>query len=539
MSTNTGIYDTFAKELLYTKLDENIRLDQAILEAHLMRLGNGAILLRDHGTAIWQGKTEKLDPNDYDRKVRVEDDRIFVPAPFVNRYFGENLKGDADLTALCTERNIPLFYDTDTGLIAVTPPSVTPVKKETDARFIQRMLRVLQEPYLPEPQYNNSEQTRKVIAVSHFPEDGRHWKEKVYDNLYSPTLLVTKNANGDKRIYVAHELNKASGHGEAASVTVLLCSDDGGETFREIDRVDDLRWAHLFEAGGSIHLLGSRVTTKLLAVARLEENGRFKIAEFEDLTGECCPNAGLTFKGRIYIPNNPQILSADENTDLLDTANWTVSNSAEEVLTREWYFKVSGNPKGKYYRPLEPNIIATPEGEIYTLWRLEMQPYNGRAAILRLSADGATLSHVKEVNSLVKLPTTVSKFCVRYDVATKLYLTLPSHPTLPTPMGPDWPPFAGQRNILSIAASPDLIHWKTLDILLTEHAVINPAYSAICHGHQYAVWDFDGDDILYIVREATDYTRYYHDGKYVSLYRLKNYKQFIAERYTAADFYGG
>ncbi len=239
--------------------------------------------------------------------------------------------------------------------------------KEKDTRFIQRMLRVLQEPYLPELRYNHSEQTRKVIAVSHFPEDGRHWKEKVYDNLYSPTLLITKSANGGKRIYVAHELNKASGHGEASSVTVLLCSDDGGETFREIDRVDDMRWAHLFEAGGSIYLLGSRVTTGLLAVARLEEDGRFKVAEFQDLVGECCPNAGLTLNGRIYIPNNPQILSADENADLLNTANWTVSNSAEDVLTREWYFAATGNPKGKYYRALEPNIIATPEGELYTL----------------------------------------------------------------------------------------------------------------------------------------------------------------------------
>ncbi len=168
-----------------------------------------------------------------------------------------------------------------------------------------------------------------------------------------------------------------------------------------------------------------------------------------------------------------------------------------------------------------------------------MQPYNGRAAILRLSADGTALSPVDEVNSLVKLPTAVSKFCVRYDAATKLYLTLPSYSALPTPMGPDWPPFAGQRNVLSIAASPDLIHWKTLDILLTDREVINPAYSAMCHGHQYAMWDFDGEDIVYIVRKATGYTRYYHDGKYVSLYRLENYKQFIAKRYAATDFYGG
>lgn len=52
MSKYTHVYDTFAKELLYTKLDEEIRLDQAALEAHLTRLGNGAILLREHSTAI-------------------------------------------------------------------------------------------------------------------------------------------------------------------------------------------------------------------------------------------------------------------------------------------------------------------------------------------------------------------------------------------------------------------------------------------------------------------------------------------------------
>ncbi len=109
MNKTTGVYDTFAKELLYTKLDEDIHLDQALLDAHLMRLGNGAILLRNHSTAIWQGKTEKLDSKEHDRKVRVEDDRIFVPAPFVNRFFGETYSGDVDITALCREKTCRCF----------------------------------------------------------------------------------------------------------------------------------------------------------------------------------------------------------------------------------------------------------------------------------------------------------------------------------------------------------------------------------------------------------------------------------------------
>ena len=530
------IYDTFSKELLYTCLDENIRLDQAALEAHLIRLGDGAVLLEGYNSAIWQGNREPLDPADYSRTVRVDGEHVFVPAPFVTRLFNEPYENEVDLAALCAEKKIPLLTDTQTGIIIIAPPPVFPFDTKRDAAFIKRMLRVLTEPYLPLPQYNRSEQTRKVLATSLFPNEPMYWKDKVYDNLYSPTLLVTKNEDGEKRILVAHEYNKAAGHSEAGSYTVLLSSDDNGESFTELDRVDDLRWAHLFEANGKIHLLGSRVSNGFLAVARLDD-GHFKVSQFDGLVGECCPNAGIVHKGRISVTNNPQILSADVNADLLDTANWTVSNSSADVFTREWYFKATGNSKAKYYRALEPNVVATPDGEIYTLWRLEMQPYVGRIGMLRLSEDGTTLSPVPAINSIVKMPTAVSKFCVRYDPVLKLYISLPSHPTLPTPLGPDWPPFAGQRNVLSIVASPDLIHWKTLDILLTDREVINPAYSAMCHGHQYVVWDFDGEDIIYVVREATGYTRYYHDGKHVSLYRLENYRQFIKERYEAAPFY--
>jgi hypothetical protein len=94
---------------------------------------------------------------------------------------------------------------------------------------------------------------------------------------------------------------------------------------------------------------------------------------------------------------------------------------------------------------------------------------------------------------------------------------------------------AGHRNVLCLAASEDLIHWKMLDILLVDREIMNPVCSAKCHAFQYVEWVFDGADILYVVREATGYTNCFHDVRFVTFYRLKNYADLVETRFKLAD----
>lgn len=538
------VYGTFTEELLRSpaaRTDEDVRMDQALLGVHLDRLGYGTVLQIGVNNAILNRHVVKLDPADYTKVPFARDGHLWIPAAFAARYFGTAAEenGYTDLTALCAAENIPLTYDLATGFIAVTPASVCPFNLHADTACIARLLRVFHEPLLPEPIYNDAEQTRQVIASSAFPAGDTDWGEKAYYNLYSPTLLITRE-NGKKVLYISHEYSHTKKTTELSADTVLLRSTDGGAHFSEVGRVENMRWAHLFTAGGHVHLIGNRIVGgQAIRISRLETDDTFSTVTFENPAITVYPNNHLCVGGRVYMPTCPQLLSAPENADLLKESSWTFSDSVAELLPVSWYTRASGHPQPKYYGILEPTLTVTPAGELFILYRIEMQPYNGLAAIVRLSADGRTITPYAPTDSLVKLPTAVSKFCVRYDAATQLYLAMPSHPSLPTPRGRDWPPLAGQRNILSLVASPDLIHWKTLDILLTEREVINPVYSALSHAYQYVVWDFDGEDLLFVVRETTGYAQYYHDGKYVALYRLHDYKKLVKERFAAAPFFEG
>ena len=67
---------------------------------------------------------------------------------------------------------------------------------------------------------------------------------------------------------------------------------------------------------------------------------------------------------------------------------------------------------------------------------------------------------------------------------------------------------------------------------------MNVANSARTHGFQYAHWDFDGDDILYVVREASgEHTNVYHDGTYLTLYKINDYARLVKENFDKLDFY--
>ena len=87
-----------------------------------------------------------------------------------------------------------------------------------------------------------------------------------------------------------------------------------------------------------------------------------------------------------------------------------------------------------------------------------------------------------------------------------------------------------QRNVLCMAVSDDLFTWEVVDILLVDRAMMNNMLSVYAHAFQYVDFDFCGDDIYFIVREATGDTCMYHDGTYVTMYTVSNYVDFINSR---------
>ncbi|MFV0338642.1 MAG: hypothetical protein ACK5LK_10430 [Chthoniobacterales bacterium] len=109
----------------------------------------------------------------------------------------------------------------------------------------------------------------------------------------------------------------------------------------------------------------------------------------------------LIYKGRIYraFENcaplvwgagfQAAVLSADLESDLLNSQSWTLSNQLP--------FDPAWPPKswGKCDNPgwLEGNCVATPEGEIVNILRVNAEPAPDKAAIVRVATGAAKNFH--------------------------------------------------------------------------------------------------------------------------------------------------
>lgn len=77
------------------------------------------------------------------------------------------------------------------------------------------------------------------------------------------------------------------------------------------------------------------------------------------------------------------------------------------------------------------------------------------------------------------------------------------------------------RNNLALICSSDLRHWEIKDTLIISD---NPFF----HGFQYADWQFDGKDIVAVLRTAFDEERglpkRQHDANFLTFMRLCNFR---------------
>jgi len=98
----------------------------------------------------------------------------------------------------------------------------------------------------------------------------------------------------------------------------------------------------------------------------------------------------------------------------------------------------------------------------------------------------------------------MSKFTIRCDPRTGLYWTLANdmcdgdHPI--------------RRNRLSLFSSSDLRTWRRNKVLMDDDIEETPEASVRNTGFQYADWQFDGEDLICMVRVAYDGAHNFHDA---------------------------
>jgi len=125
-------------------------------------------------------------------------------------------------------------------------------------------------------------------------------------------------------------------------------------------------------------------------------------------------------------------------------------------------------------------------------------------------------------NGFIDFPGGLSKFTIRYDRTLDKYLTLSN--------AGDDPEYPCRRNILSLCASDDLRHWTVVRVLLRDESGLEWENSKRLTGFQYVDWQFDNDDIIYLVRMAWRGAHNFHDANRITYHVLRNYRELFTAK---------
>ena len=329
-------------------------------------------------------------------------------------------------------------------------------------------------------------------------------------------------------------------HENEEHLSSVYRSSDEGRTWTNVTHVAGQYWSTLFKHRNAIYLLGASQQYGSIVIRRSEDNGNTWTHPMDAKSGllfkggsgqeppnyHCAPVPVLVKDGRIYRAfedcDPPAwgsgfqslVVSAPEEADLLDASKWTMSNKLpyDPAWTPESW--------GTLDRPgwLEGNVIETPEGAIWNILRLNSTPLVDKAAVVVVEQGGRRLSFGPDTG-FIDFPGGMTKFTIRRDPMTGFYLTLSNNNTDPR--------FPSQRNLLALNRSQDLIHWEHVVTLLEDDLDLSHADSIRLTGFQYVDWQFDGDDIIYLVRTAYLGAHNFHDANRITFHKLEAFRQLL------------
>lgn len=527
-----GLYPTMY-DMYYKKTVSGLsKTDQDLIEGLVERLGKGFVLSNGSSSVLHDGMICKLDVSDYSRVAKLSEGSATVPAAFANTYLKASYGADSevDLKTAAQNAGYSYYYDA-TRKLAILMPSGTDgfasdsqkIGKYTNGELKDRMVKFFDNLAMPEPQ-NNTEQSRVVIgdAVDYFPEDTYDYTQPTYTCYYSPGILTV----GDV-IYTSVEHCKVKNGDELSSVTVIRKSTDGGLTWEVTHEINRLKWAAMFLVGEEMYIVGFLKNDGDWKggtwIGKLTDDGNSKTVETTELH-KLCDDVSAVFEplvadGILYLPLDSTVLSVSVSEDITVAENWKRTQDSAELITLEWFKLVTGKSLSGLGTAecIEGNIVKGKDGKIYVVYRIECQPYGNYAVMLKLSEDRTTLELLPNNGSLINLPTTVSRFVIKYDETMQKYICISNWYLTENA--------CRARNVLGISVSDDLVTWKEVDTLLVDREMINTECSCWRAAFQYTDWDFDGDDLVLAVRETVGFANTFHDGKYFTFYRVSDFRE--------------
>lgn len=316
--------------------------------------------------------------------------------------------------------------------------------------------------------------------------------------------------------------------GGGQNLTLLMASEDEGAHWRYVADIFPSFWPKLFWHRGALYLLANATEYGDLMIGRSEDEGETWTPPVRLVAGGGMADMGphkapmpvIEHQGRLYTGldygawkfggHANGLLSVAADADLLHAANWR--HTPFLPYDPAW----PNAPQGPCPGCIEGNALVTPDGQIANMLRIDQagaQPAYGSAVILR--GDAADPEAPLQLDRIVSFPLGASsKFQVYQDPVTGKYLAVGNEVVNPaTPR---------QRNVLSLAASDDLYHWRVATRIVDQREA-DPQQVAF----QYPDFVFCGDDLLVLSRTALNGAHNFHDANYSTLHRVSNYRQYL------------
>jgi hypothetical protein len=353
------------------------------------------------------------------------------------------------------------------------------------------------------------------IVIAHSPARTRQY-------IGSPSIAVLP----DGTYRASHDL---FGPGSTLDRTRVYASADRGLRWKMLSEIEGQWWSTLFVHHGNLFLIGTSRENGYAVIRRSVDGGKNWTTPSDTCSGllladgryHCAPVPVVEHGGRLWramedamgpdgwgLHFNAFMMSALADSDLLRAANWTFSN------------RLGRNPEwldGQFGGWLEGNAVVAPNGGIVNILRVDSPADDEKVAILRVGEGGRTLTFDPQ-RDFISFPGGAKKFTIRRDPLDGSYWALSNY--VPPERRRGQP--SRTRNSLALIHSPDLRSW-TVKAIVLDHD------DAATHGFQYADWQFEGEDIVAVVRTAFDDdetgANNQHDANYLTFHRIEGFRR--------------